>query len=427
MLKEFDKIIGYDAIKLELDRICDYMVNPDKYKKLGVNMSRGILFYGEPGVGKTLMANCLIEASKRKVFTCRKTKPDGEFVNEIRNTFESAKENAPSIVFLDDMDKFANEDVRHSDTEEYVTIQSCIDECKNSEVFVVATVNDKNKLPHSLLRVGRFDKKLKINNPEGKDAEEIIKYYLNQKNYIADIDYKLVARILSGGTCAELETVVNEAGYYAGYDNKDKIDTNDLIRACLRVIFKAPESLSESALNDIERTAYHEAGHAVINEVFNPNSVTLVSVCKYDGDIEGFASTTRKDEYWTYKKCMEEHVISLLGGKAATELKFAEADIGCNSDIHRVFRIVERFVDNYCTYGFNMFEFQSSSSNDLLRRREDMIFSEIDRYYRIAKKILNDNMEFVDKLAKALVKDKTLIQNEVQKIKSTCTIVPYSL
>ena len=113
-MQEFDKIIGYGSIKKELMRICDIMRNEELYKKLGVFVPSGLLLYGAPGVGKTTMANCFIAASGRKAFVCRKDKPDGDFVNEIKRTFEKAAENAPSIVFLDDMDKFANGDDRHS-------------------------------------------------------------------------------------------------------------------------------------------------------------------------------------------------------------------------------------------------------------------------------------------------------------------------
>lgn len=120
----FDKIIGYRDVKAELSRLCDVIKNTDKYKALGVTPIGGLLLNGEPGVGKTLMANCFINESGRKAFVCRKNKPDGEFVNEIKNVFAEATKNAPSIILLDDMDKFANEDDCHRNAEEYVTVPS---------------------------------------------------------------------------------------------------------------------------------------------------------------------------------------------------------------------------------------------------------------------------------------------------------------
>ena len=126
-MNAFDKVIGYSYEKRELEKISDTLKNRETYRKLGVSSPKGLLLFGEPGLGKTLMANCLIEASGRTAYTCRKTEPNGEFIKVIKDTFKRAVENAPAIVFMDDMDKFANDDNRHRDSEEYVTVQSCID------------------------------------------------------------------------------------------------------------------------------------------------------------------------------------------------------------------------------------------------------------------------------------------------------------
>ena len=223
-MKEFDRVVGYRSVKTELERIIDMMINPDAYSKLGVKTTRGLLLYGEPGVGKTTMAKCFIEASSRKTFTLRKDAPDGDFVKMIKKTFDDAKEAAPSIVFLDDMDKFANEDSYHKNAEEFVTVQACIDDVKEHEVFILATANDLDNLPDSLLRAGRFDKNIEVENPKGNDVVLIVKHYLKNKNLADDIDYKEIARMLDGRSCAALETVINEAGVYAGL-KKEKPST----------------------------------------------------------------------------------------------------------------------------------------------------------------------------------------------------------
>ena len=140
-MRKFDMIIGYNAVKKELKQIADTLRNREYYEKLGVSAPRGLLLHGEPGVGKSLMAAAIIEASGRKAFVCRKDQPNGDFVKHIKETFDKAMAEAPSIVLLDDMDKFANGDEDHPDAEEYVTVQSCIDEAKHKEVFVLATVH----------------------------------------------------------------------------------------------------------------------------------------------------------------------------------------------------------------------------------------------------------------------------------------------
>ena len=164
-MNAFDKIIGYSSLKKELMQISDTLKNRQFYDKLGVSAPRGLLLHGEPGVGKSLMASAIIEDSGRPVFCCRKDEPNGDFVKKIKATFDKAMESAPSIVFLDDMDKFANGDKSHPDAEEYVTVQSCIDEAKGKEVFVLATANDIDCLPDSLCRPGRFDRTIEVEVP----------------------------------------------------------------------------------------------------------------------------------------------------------------------------------------------------------------------------------------------------------------------
>lgn len=415
-MSEFDKIIGYKDVKTELIRLCDVIKNGEKYKALGVAPIGGLLLDGEPGVGKTLMADCFIKASGRKSFVCRKNKPDGEFVNEIKNLFAEAAENEPSIILLDDMDKYANEDDHHRNAEEYVTVQSCIDEIKGKDVFVLATTNGTNNLPKSLLRAGRFDVIITVDTPQGEDAVEIVKYYLSQKKAVAEINAEDVARLLSGRSCAALETVINTAGQYAGYANKEMIDNDDVIRACLRVIYNAPECSVPHNPFILERTAYHEAGHAVVAEILESGSVDLVSVRKNTGTIGGFTAYHNSDDYWASKIYMENRVIALLAGKAASEIVFGEPDTGVNSDLHRAFDIVQRFADNYCEYGFGYWEERDSSPNRL-SRREDRISADMEMYYARARKILIDNRDFLERLAKRLQEKDTIVASEIKEIK----------
>ena len=207
-MSAFDKIIGYELIKEELRQLADCLKNTNKYRMRGVSIPRGLLLEGDPGVGKTSMTMCLIAESGRKAFTCRKDTHDGDFVEHIREIFEQAEENAPSIVVLDDMDKFANAEGRNCYAEEYVTVQSCIDMIKGKDIFVIATANDTSRVPVSLIRHGRFDVKLKIERPDYADTERIISHYLSNKPGV-DADARIIAEILSGRTSATLETVIN--------------------------------------------------------------------------------------------------------------------------------------------------------------------------------------------------------------------------
>ena len=427
-MKEFDKIIGYESVKKELKRICDILVNPEKYERFGVKVSQGLLMYGEPGVGKSLMADCFIKATKRKCFVCRKTKANGDFVDEITKTFEEAKANAPSIILLDDMDKFANEDDRHTDAEEYIAVQSGIDNIKGEDVFVVATANNIYKLPYSLKRTGRFSKKIEIKPPEGKDAENIIKFYLSQKGNVGNINLTEISRLLNAKTCADLETIVNEAGIYAASEGKDKIEHSDMVRACLRVLYNAPEAEDEVLFsNSSEKnkmTAYHEAGHVVVAEVLEPESVTLVSIANYTGDTQGITSTYQTQEYFNSIKYMKNRVKVVLGGKAATSIKFYEIDVGATNDLKRAFKIAARFDDDYCGSGFDSNLIYNPEASDMQRERHNQkLAQELKRCYKEAYDIISNNVEFLEKVANKLLEKTTLMMSDVQEIKKTCKIV----
>lgn len=421
--KEFEPVIGYEAIKKEMIKIVDIMRNSEFYSRLGVSVPNGLLLSGEPGLGKTLMANCFLKASGRKSFICRKDKPDGDFVKYIKSTFDEAIKNAPSIVFLDDLDKYSNGDENHKNSEEFVTIQSCIDDSKDKGVFVIATINDEEAIPNSLLRAGRFDNRIEVTAPRGEDAEKIVEHYIKKKNFVSDVDVKTITKLLNGSSCAELEVVINQAGVYAGFNRQEKIEMEDIVKACLRIIHKAPEKESSFSPEILKAIAYHEAGHAVVAEVLEPGSVNFVSVRSHDGNTGGFTNYYQPDEYWIRKQYMENRVTVLLGGKAATEVCFGETDVGANSDLHRAFDICERFVDDYCSNGFDRWIQSYNASNELKERQAMQLAHEMENFYKKAKKILVQNREFLDKLANALMNKDILTGIEIEEIKATCKMV----
>ena len=170
-MSKFDSVIGYRAIKKELLEICDMMKNPDIYRKLGAAMPRGIMLHGEPGVGKSMMANAFLDECGLTSYILRRTKSDGDFINELKQTFNDAAKNEPSVILLDDMDKFVSEEGRK---EEFSVVQACIDEVKDKQVFVIATANSTRDMPSSLTRAGRFDRKIEVKIPSGQDAVDII-------------------------------------------------------------------------------------------------------------------------------------------------------------------------------------------------------------------------------------------------------------
>lgn len=413
---EMDKVIGYDGIKQEMLRILDVMKKPEKYQRLGVSVPRGILLDGEPGVGKTLLAKAFVADSCRNAYIVRKNKSNGEFVNFIRETFDRAKENAPSIILLDDMDKYANEDYRHRDAEEYVTIQACIDGVKEFDVFVVATSNDSESLPDSLLRNGRFDKRYHMTFPKGEDAEKIISFFLGDKKVSTDIDVEEIARFTEGFSCASLETVINTAGVYAAYEGKDSIDQCDVIRACLREIYNTPEVGDKLLPEAIMCRTVHEAGHAVVAEILSPGSVNFASVETNMHGIGGMVSRQQKGKNDSLEE-IEKEIMIALGGKGATELMLGEIDTGSNNDLHRVFDKVRRILDNLTAYNFDSWCHGTETSENVYAHLDSATGSEVSRYYLKTKQILIKNRRFLESFIEELTKKGTLSYKDIARIK----------
>ena len=439
MKATFSDIIGYQSIKEELKQIADALKNADDYAKLGVKTPRGLMLYGDPGLGKTLMATALSEESGLPVFLCRKTKSAGRFVDEITETFKKATEAAPAIVYLDDIDKFANADENHRDAEEYVTVQACIDEVKDKNVFVLATANDVRKLPRSLMRVGRFDRVIEVEAPHGEDAREIIRHYLDQKQTMDDLDYELIARIMDGRSCAELETVINEAGMYAVYDRSEKITTEHFLKACLRIVYKMnytgdPDDYDDDDDEDyaairagstLERVAYHEAAHAVVNEVLLPGSVTLSTVCAGNDGSGGLTSYRRQGVEPGYLQCCR--AVTSLAGMAVSEQVFGVCDMGSSHDLDMAFRLVKGMVGDLCSNGLGFYSFGYHESPENTRRVEEATTAEVERFYRKAKEVLAQNRAFLDAVAKRLMEKRLITCRDIEELRKTCKVVSVAL
>ena len=417
-MNAFENVIGYENEKEELSRICDMARNSEKYSRLGVQLPRGLLLHGVPGVGKTLMATALIEQMGRRCFTVRKDKSEGEFVGFISEVFAEAKANAPSVIFLDDMDKFAaDSDCRNP--EEFVAIQSGFDSVRGSDVFIIATANEIREIPRSLLRSGRFDRVMEIKTPNMNEAVEIISHYIEGKSIADDVSPSLVARLMDGSSCAELEGVLNEAGIYAGYEGAEVICRRHIISAVLRKMFDAEESINEISAFEREEVAVHEAGHAVVAYSFDKKSVSLISVRPSKSDSRGVVQILQSETYFGSYRKMYERVLSILAGRAAVEIKYGRIDVGATSDLDRANTIIQRFVKDYCVSGFGYHESRSYRcvSSD---RNDDEIVAEsnamLGRMYEETKNILRANWDKVELLAAELTKRDTLLYEDIAEL-----------
>lgn len=421
MNKSFEKIIGYKNVKDELMMVLDIMKNEEKYKKLGAKIPKNILLHGVPGVGKSLFANAFVELCDRKTYVIRKNKPNGSFVDEIKSIFEEAKNNQPSIVVLDDLDKFSNGDQNHVNCEEYITVQSCIDEAKEMDVFVFATANSLGNLPPSLFRSGRFDKKIEVRVANGEDSKSIIKHYLSDKMLDDSINSDVIARILEGDSCAGIETIINNAAVYAGYANREKICLDDIIKAIIDIRYgreKDNEKLTTDS--NLSMVAYHEAGHAVMHEILFPNTLTFV-LADFGEISNGITSYHISKDLYCNLEHVKNRIIIALSGKAAIEVVFGKPDMGCRSDLREAYCEAESIVDDHLVYGFDKF-LRRTNSNQILERRENTISMLLEQCYQEAKRILIKNRLFLDKVANELLQKKVLIYTDIDRIKESCKV-----
>ena len=414
-MSEFDRIIGYESVKNELKKICDMLRNPELYESLGAKMSHGLLISGKPGLGKSLMATCLIKECGRKSYIIRRNKPNEDFINELHKTFETAAENAPSVILLDDMDKFAAEE--HND-EEYIAVQACIDEVKEKSVYVIATVNNIYRLPESLSRSGRFDRTIEVEVPQGDEAVKIIKHYLSTKTVSDDLNITDIAKMLKNCSCAELETVINEAAILAAYERCEKIEMKHIVESVLKNNYCVEKITASVSTKKLERLACHEAGHTVACEVMHKGGIGFACI-NYSGErSNGFVIR--------YSDCSnEEHIMMNLAGGAAVDLIYGETDEGSSDDLDKAIHALETRV---CSMGMNGFNFldimhpRGVKSENQMSQQENVIRAELERYYEQTKKLLATNKEFLVAVTNALLEKNILLSSDIERLREATVV-----
>ena len=414
-MSSFDRVIGYRSIKRELLQICDMIRNRTIYEEMGARLPRGLLLYGDPGLGKSLLANCFMEECGLNTVAVRRDKGGDAFINSIAQAFAKAKKEAPAILFLDDMDKFANEDDSRCDAPEYVAVQAGIDDVKESDVFVIATVNEIRKLPDSLCRSGRFDRKIGVWAPA--DAEAIIAHYLSGKRVSDDINMKDLTKMMSYHSCAELETILNEAAIRAAFARKDSIGMEDMVGTVLKQQYGASEDVPLNSEGAVKKTALHEAGHLVACEILSPGSVGFASLLpSRENRCGGFVHNCNV----LPNSC---EAIVALAGKAAVEMQYpGQLAAGCGRDIKRAVNCIREAAANVGKMGFSLLDVESDRSvcmsESLNVRSEAVVQAELERCYNRAKSILSRNELFLEKITEAFIEKKTLLYSDIQRIRS---------
>ena len=418
-MDKFDeKVIGYDSIKETLRQIADVLKRPEAYKEKGVSMPRGLLMESAPGLGKSLMASILMEESGRKSFVFRRINEGNTFLGEMKDIFDVAKEEAPSILLLEDLNLYVESNSPYAP--EWACLQACIDDAKSTDLFVIATTNDTKYMPPSLLRPGRFDYTLYLDPPTGKIAERIVSYYLRDKDLAEDILISDIVKAMPKVSCATLETVMNLAALNSTYQGHEHIYKDDVTDALLQVVYKLSKTDKCLDLTECQNIALHEAAHAVVGEILNPDSIGIVTIRGNQSCIGGFENGCS-----TYLKNEEEllnDITKTLAGKAGVSLIYGVMDVNASGDIQNANRLLDLWMTSLAGAGFSEVE---SANNRMSETRlfssEAIKAAKMEALYRRAYKILHDNRDFLLAVQKELLEHETLLNSDLTKIRELYT------
>ena len=402
-----EKIIGYESVKASMRKIADVLKNTEKYKEAGALVPHGLLLLSPPGTGKTTLARALIEACGRKCVEFRKDADSNDFMDELKDAFAKAHEIAPSIILLEDIHSYSTSPY----SSEWATLQAAIDNC-GEEVFVVATTNDKRYMPPSLLRAGRFDYIFKLDLPRGKVADQIIAHYLKGKNLAPDVNIEDIRKALDSFSCATLETALNIAALNSVYDGTNQICKKHLVDAIMQIVYNMRKSDKEYTEEEVRRIALHEASHCVVCEVLHPGKTSVVSLLTDGEGTKGMADYY--DNGYSTEQDLFDMVTVSLAGKAGIDLFYGEFDLGPSKDIESAYDLLVNWAVNCGAGGFVSVEFNNRATSDVsIREHELKISDKMDELYARAKKILNDNREFVLDLTEKLIEEETLFSSDI--------------
>ncbi|GHU51996.1 ATP-dependent zinc metalloprotease FtsH [Clostridia bacterium] len=428
----FKDVAGADEEKQELEEIVDFLKNSKKYDEIGARIPKGVLLLGPPGTGKTLLARAVAGEAACPFFPISGSDFVEMFVgvgaSRVRDLFEKAKKNAPSIIFIDEIDAVGRQRGAglgggHDEREQ--TLNQLLVEMDgfvgNESVIVMAATNRRDILDPALLRPGRFDRQIYVGLPDVKGREEILKVHTRNKPLGPDISLKTIAQTTVGFTGADLENLVNEAALLAARKDRKAILQEDIEEATIKVI-AGPEKKSRKVIEKEKRlTAYHESGHAICTfHCETQDKVHQVSIIPRGGAGGYTLSLPENDKSYVSKSEMEEDIVVLLGGRVAEKLIIDDISTGASNDIQRATSTARNMVTKYgfsdklgpMVYGSDHNEVflgrDYANSNNYSERVAAEIDSEmreiIEVGYNKAEKILKANLDKLHFLSKYLMK-----------------------
>lgn len=437
----FDDVAGSAEAKKEVMEIVDFLKHPDKYRKLGARIPKGVLLVGPAGVGKTLMAKAIAGEAEVPFFSVA----GSEFMEmlvgvgsaRVRDLFKMAKETQPSLIFIDEVDAIGRQrgmgiggghDEREQTLNQILTEMDGFDTRTN--VIVIAATNRPDMLDPALIRAGRFDRRVHIPLPDLEDRKEIILLHMKGKPFTENVDIIGLAKKTVGFSGADIENMLNESAILAARGGKEKISDNDLDEAALKVTL-GPERRALQSDEERKMTAYHEAGHALVAATLpDMDKVQRISITARGASLGHTSFPPERDRYNETKTRLESMLAALLGGRASEEVFFNQFTSGAANDIERATQITRKMVTEYgmSSLGPVAYKGGNEESNWLAKQlgenaaQSEEFTAKIDREikkiiegaYTKAKEILEGKKEVMKNVAEELLKKETLTRGEFE-------------
>ena len=432
---KFKDVAGLDEEKEELVEIVDFLKRPEKFTKMGAKIPKGVLLYGKPGTGKTLIAKAIAGEANVPFISMS----GSEFIemfaglgaSRVRKLFEKARKLSPCIVFIDEIDAIGARRTSNSgaETENNQTLNQLLVEMdgfsSEETIIVLAATNRPEMLDKALLRPGRFDRQITIPVPDLKGRLEILKIHSEDKRLSDNVNLESIAEDTAGFTGAELANILNEAAIIATINKHEEIENSDIEEAVKKVTVGLEKKTRVYSEKDKKLTAYHEAGHAVVSK-YLPTQMDVKEVSIIPRGVAGGYTMYKSDEdkYYMSRTEMQEKLIALLGGRAAEKLVLDDISTGASNDIEVATKIAREMVTKYgMSDNLGPIDFQGRDQNDYLIFGEnigDKIGQEvknlIDIAYNDAQKLLIEHRDKLDIIAQTLLKQEKIKEEEFKKI-----------
>ena len=442
----FDDVAGIDEAKEELEEIVEFLKDPQKFQRLGGRIPKGALLVGPPGTGKTLLARAIAGEANVPFFTISGSDFVEMFVgvgaSRVRDMFEQAKKNAPCIIFIDEIDavgRHRGAGLGGGNDEREQTLNQLLVEMDgfeaNEGVILIAATNRPDVLDPALLRPGRFDRQVVVPNPDILGREKILKVHMRKVPLAPDVDARVIARGTPGFSGADLANLVNEAALLAARAGKRVVTMIDFENAKDKVLMGAERRSMVMTEEEKELTAYHEAGHALVGlNVKGNDPLHKVTIIPRGRALGVTMNLPERDRYGFKKREIEAKLAMMFGGRVAEELIYGHEDVttGAGNDIQQATNLARAMVTEYgmseklgpLRYNENQEEIflgHSVARSQHISEATAQIIDEeirrlIDEAEELARKVLNEHMEDLHKLAKGLLEYETLSGQEVQAI-----------